>query len=448
MGNGTSTVVPANRLGQLLAEARLEQGADLETFASRSEFTVGELSDFEAGHRILSDDAVAKVTNLYAIDCGPIIPQRTQLTIDLNDNVLSAAGHALPLSSADHDHVLERYLSLVYVLRNGQPGTTVPLRDQDVAILAASLAEREELIAEQLLAAMDRDRQSVSGLVGWLRKRLWVPGVGALVGAVSVGTLIMVSTSGSSAVETATSEPDPDPNPDPNVQVRNALVLPAGTVTSTPATIVTPETTNPGTAAPNIASSGTVPTAIPPTAGTPSTVTPNTVTPSTVTASTTVGAPVTETAAADNSPQSIGAQAEALLPFNWQEALPGWTITYEGPNSGFRGLTYPYDQTIEMFVRDGDTPESLVGILAHELGHAIDVTYFDDGDRNDWQEARSIENSQWWPDAYASDFQTGAGDFAEAFAYWAVQDPSSSQIAGTPTTEQLAVIDRLVEGAL
>ena len=189
----SSSVVPANRLGQLLSEARLRTGNDLELLAARSEFTVGELADLEAGHRLLNEDLISEVTSLYEIDCGPIVPQRSELTIDMTDQTLSAAGRAVRLDSAAHDHVLERYLSLVYLLRNHQPGAVVPLRDEDVAILAASLAEREELIAEQLLRSMAEDTDKVNRLVAWLRRRLWVPQAGALVGIVSVGTLVMVS---------------------------------------------------------------------------------------------------------------------------------------------------------------------------------------------------------------------------------------------------------------
>ena len=140
----------------------------------------------------------------------------------------------------------------------------------------------------------------------------------------------------------------------------------------------------------------------------------------------------------------IGAAAEALLPFEWQTALPGWSIIYSDANEDFRGLTYPYDSTIELYVRDGDTAESLAGILAHEIGHAIDVTHFDDEMRRTWSETRNIESAQWWPDAYASDFETGAGDFAEAFAVWAVNDPSSSRVAHQPTSSQIRVLQSLI----
>lgn len=379
-----TTIVPANRLGQLLAEARLRNGHDLAELADRSAglFTVGELSDLEAGHRLLDDAVVASVTSLYELDCGPIIPQRARLTIDLDQNLVTAAGRALPLDSTERDHIIDRYLSLVYVLRNRRPGTAVPLRQEDLAILAASLAERTELIEEQLLAVMESGSEPVHALVRWFKSRLWVPGAGALVGAVSIGTLVMINSDAATVEPAATDARNPDPNPG-----RRLAGLPLV------------ETRAPG-------ASATI-TELDPLA-------------------------------------ELGASAEALLPFDWRQVLPEWRVRYLPSDPGYRGLTYPYDRTIEMYVRASDTPESLAGILAHELGHAIDVTHFDDDDRGRWVEARGIADSPWWPTAYASDFDTGAGDFAESFAYWAVDDPNSSRIAGVPDADQLAVIEELI----
>lgn len=385
MGAQPTTIVPANRLGQLLAEARLRNGFDLAELSERSagEFTVGELSDLEAGHRLLDDRLIAVITGLYELDCGPIIPQRAELTIDLDRNLVSAAGRVLPLDSAERAHIIDRYLSLVYVLRNRPPGTQVPLREEDLAILAASLAERSELIEEQLLLVMETGSEPVNALVRWFKSRLWVPGAGALVGAVSVGTLVMVTadteTSGATLQDTDDADPD----------VRRSLgraSLPLFDDDAAPSLSVT----------------------------------------------------------TDPTPQEIGAAAEALLPFDWQDALPGWQITYQSANPSYRGLTYPYDQSIEMYVRASDTPASLAGILAHEIGHALDVTHLSDADRGRWASARDIGDSPWWPTAYASDFETGAGDFAESFAYWAVQDATSSRIGGQPTAAQLQVISDLV----
>lgn len=398
MASNAPTVVPANRLGQLLVEARQRGGTDLEELAAISGFTVGELADFEAGHRVLNDDVVSTITSLYELDCGPIIPHRAELTIDLNDNVLMASGHALPLDSQAHQHVLDRYLSLVYVLRDRSPGSSVPLRGEDLDILAASLAERRELIEEQLLASMFAQDEAVPGLIGWFKRRLWVPTAGVIVSAVSVGTLVMVSSAPEAPPE---SLDQPEPEPEPLRGLAGAVIVPGTTAAeaaSTPAT----------TAAEAASASVEEP---PP------------------------------SVAFENSNQRLGAEAEALLPFDWEAILPGWEINYLGSDDRFRGLTYPYDKSIDMFVRDSDTAESLAGILAHELAHAIDVEHFGDGERNDWRDARDLGGAPWWPDAYAGDFATGAGDFAESFAYWALGDNSSSELGGNPTDEQLQLIE-------
>ena len=69
-------------------------------------------------------------------------------------------------------------------------------------------------------------------------------------------------------------------------------------------------------------------------------------------------------------------------------------------------------------------------------------------DREAWLEERGIQDAPWWADAFASDFQSGAGDFAEAFAALATGDQSSSQIADHPTEEQLEFLSELLEGVL
>lgn len=443
MSSGANTVVPANRLGQLLIEARQRSGEDLEGLAAASRFTVGELADFEAGHRVLTDVSIEEITALYELDCGPIIPQRAILTIDLNQNLLHASGHALPLESDAHQHVLDRYLSLVYVLRDTSPGASVPLRGEDLDILAASLAERRELVEEQLLAAMAVENTAVPGLVGWFKRRLWVPAAGAIVSAVSIGTLVMVSAPTDAPTET-TDQPEPEPEPG-----RGLLSAGIGTAVAAPSTDATTTTNQPTTTTTEQTAAANTSSTVE-TTTTTETNTQSTTSTSSTTSSTTTSTSSTSTSAAPavalatvQTPQQLGAQAEALLPFDWQQVLPGWKINYLGQNDRFRGLTYPYEKSIDMFVRDTDTPQSLAGILAHEIAHAIDVEHFDDGDRNDWRNARGIGGAPWWPDAYAGDFQTGAGDFAESFAYWALGDASSSQLGGNPTANQLALIDQL-----
>lgn len=427
-------LVPPRRFGQLLTEARLREGTDLEEFASRSDYTVGELADFEAGHRLLDEGIIETIAELYEVDCGPIVPQRVELTIDIDDKRLSAAGQALKLDSDARDHILDRYLALVYLLRNKTPGTEVPLRAEDLAILAASLAERAELVEELLLESMATDE--ILGIAGWLRTHLWVPRAGALVGVVSVGTLVLISDGTEALPDSITSTID-----DGLFDSASSLPL-LGQVLENTSTSSS-STSLPESSTTTFATSTSESTS---TSAASTTSLETTTSMATTTSSSTTSSTTSEPTVVSNSPESVGAAAEALLPFNWQTALPGWNVVYLGSRSGYRGLTFPYEKRIEMYVRDGDTGQSLAGILAHELGHAIDVTHFNDSDRSVWLNARGQSGAQWWPDAYASDFETGAGDFAEAFAYWAIRDPNSSRLAGTPNASQLATLESLLSG--
>jgi hypothetical protein len=95
-------------------------------------------------------------------------------------------------------------------------------------------------------------------------------------------------------------------------------------------------------------------------------------------------------------------------------------------------------------VRESQSTELLAHVIAHELGHAVDVTLNDGPDRRRWEDARGLDSAPWWPGNGATDFSTGAGDFAESFAAWQVGDASfRSKLGGSPTTEQIALLAEL-----
>lgn len=119
--------------------------------------------------------------------------------------------------------------------------------------------------------------------------------------------------------------------------------------------------------------------------------------------------------------------------------LPGWSIYYLGPRDGLRGTTFPYDHRIEIYVRDSFTDAELAHVIAHEVGHALDVTYLDDADRQSWLSARGATGRPWWTGSGLSDFAVGAGDFAESYAWSRMgYGPWYSEVAGQPSAEQIA----------
>ena len=420
----TQTIVPANRLGQLLAENRQRVGVDLESIANRSAFTVGELADIEAGHRVLDDNLITEVTNLYAVQTGQIVPTRAELVVDVEQHQITASGQSVDLKSVTTDHILDRYLSLIYVLRNKVPGTKIPLRDKDLGILSNSLEMDRALIVESLQSSMEGDPEAVRGLVQWFRNRLWVPGTGIFVGAVSVGSLVMLTANPAAATDDSVALPEPEPDPESQASIATVRI-------EAPATDPVAEPTPLGDLATVDLSDA----------------------PAEVIAVENVEPAAEETASVNEQSAQVardelGRQAEDLIAFDLAAALPGWDISYQEARPDHRGLTFPYEKTIEIYVRDSDTAASIAKIVAHEAGHAVDVELLTDTDRWAWLKARSTMNAQWWPTAYGADFTTGAGDFAEAFAYLTTGAPSVSEIGGPVTAEDLRVLQGILDRAM
>ena len=142
------------------------------------------------------------------------------------------------------------------------------------------------------------------------------------------------------------------------------------------------------------------------------------------------------------SPGAVRELVLSQISFPWQERLAGWTIEFLPARKGYRGSTFPREQLIQIYLRDELTVSDYVHVVAHEIGHAIDVTYLDDSDHERWNLARGRDGgSQWWVASGADDFASGAGDWAESFA-WS-QQPSGkfySRLGGPPTADQLAVM--------
>lgn len=162
--------------------------------------------------------------------------------------------------------------------------------------------------------------------------------------------------------------------------------------------------------------------------------------------STTTATTTTTTAPALDIPayQRVGEQALARLSYPWRQKLAGWTVVFLPGRPGLLGGTWTYEQRIEVYVRDSQTPEEVAFTLAHEMGHAVDVTLMSEQMRQQWKDARGIDVSvPWWVDSGATDFSSGSGDWAEAFAVWQVGGVSHTRVAPQPDAAHLALLARL-----
>lgn len=142
--------------------------------------------------------------------------------------------------------------------------------------------------------------------------------------------------------------------------------------------------------------------------------------------------------------QALAGPAVEAIEYPWREELSGWQIEFVVGAGNIAGYTWSREERIEVFVRPGATSSDLARILAHELGHAVDVSKNSGDDRRDWLTARNTPDAPWWPGNGAADFATGAGDFAEAFAVWQVGDADyRGELAPAPTSEQLELLEQL-----
>lgn len=141
---------------------------------------------------------------------------------------------------------------------------------------------------------------------------------------------------------------------------------------------------------------------------------------------------------------SRGQQALARVPVS--PGSVGFTIEFLPGRAGYGGLTYPDTRRIEIYVDAGWSDGYLTHVVAHEIGHAVDMARNSRSDHERWRAARGIPaTTRWWADPYTSDFATPGGDFAECFAAWAVGSTSTRSEFGSCTGTS-ALMGELVWG--
>lgn len=143
--------------------------------------------------------------------------------------------------------------------------------------------------------------------------------------------------------------------------------------------------------------------------------------------------------------EPIAAEALDRIRYPWRSELPGWTIRFLDPRDQASGYTWSASKRIEVFVSADDDADRVARVLAHELGHAVDVTLNDADQRRGWLIERGAPvETAWWPGSGRPDFETGAGDFAEVFAAWQVgPDDFKSRINPEVDAGDYALLEQL-----
>jgi len=198
-------LVPPRRLGTMLSKARSAQGMTLAEVAERADggFSMGQLASIERGTVSLNDDGLRNVVSLYRIEAGTLIPDRSQLVVDLDEGLLRVADTerqldvgsirpGAPISAATRHDVLSRYLSMVYTMRELTPGSKLSLRVEDLDVLGTTLRVGTSALNADLVALMAEADGSVAWRTQLLRRRVLIPAAGILVAFCGASALLLV----------------------------------------------------------------------------------------------------------------------------------------------------------------------------------------------------------------------------------------------------------------
>ncbi len=205
--NDATTLVPPLRLGRLLSEARASVGLTIDDIAERSGglLATDQLERAEAGTLPLDDHLIESLIGAYAVELGELVPERAQLIIDLDEGHIAVADGVADLDQPNSpDHVLARYLGLVYALRELPAGSPIALRDVDVSVLGAALGLHDSEVERRLRDLIDTGLPEVNRLASMFRHRLLIPMAGVVLGATAVGTLLLVRNDNSPVPATTT----------------------------------------------------------------------------------------------------------------------------------------------------------------------------------------------------------------------------------------------------
>lgn len=192
----TAGVVPPRRLGSLLSEARASHGMTITDLSEQGHghYSAANLASIERGTTYLDDRSLKAIVDLYGIEVGSLVPERSELVVDLAEGFLSVsdANASVKLHrSAAPDEVLSRYLAMVYRMREIDPGTTISIRDRDLGVLESVL----EISLDDIVGGLDTLMDEVDGRVAWrtrlLSRRFLVPAAGLLVAMCGATALVL-----------------------------------------------------------------------------------------------------------------------------------------------------------------------------------------------------------------------------------------------------------------
>ncbi|MFN0029372.1 MAG: hypothetical protein ACKV2O_19625 [Acidimicrobiales bacterium] len=187
------SLVPPARFGQILTERRWDDGVNLDRLAGLTggRFGTHDLADIEAGRRLLNDEDLCLLGEVYGVNVEPgLLPRRTRLIVD--GDLIAGVRATRPRSVSDGiEDVLTRYLGLILALRGAPAGTPILLRQEDLAVLSDTLWIEPDEVESRLALLMTNPRDRVGRRARRLARRTVIPEAGIMVAATGEGLLVL-----------------------------------------------------------------------------------------------------------------------------------------------------------------------------------------------------------------------------------------------------------------
>jgi len=153
------------QVGRQLRHVRRKQGLSRTEVARSAGLTRRELAAYERGRVEIPESDLWCLAGSCGVDVDELLPRRHELRIDSTLSTLAIGDSIRHLRSpAEPDGMLREYLAMIYELRNLAPGSTVPLREADLATLADALGGSPEAIEARLVEVVGANREEAARL--------------------------------------------------------------------------------------------------------------------------------------------------------------------------------------------------------------------------------------------------------------------------------------------
>jgi transcriptional regulator with XRE-family HTH domain len=158
-------------VSEVLCDLRRRSGRSRHDLADESGVTAAELRSFERGTTTPSAEVRRRLATALSVDPEVLVPARSAVVVE--HDALIVNGQTRPLHTGDTEEILREYLAVLYEMRHPRPGSEVPLREHDVAGLAAALGPDAdpETIETRLVELMGVTREQAARMRSIISKR-------------------------------------------------------------------------------------------------------------------------------------------------------------------------------------------------------------------------------------------------------------------------------------